>query len=710
VSARIEAVRAALERLRHEETVESPESHSSVSSRSDTLRIGYFEEALGWRRLFHFKHVRRAELLAAESALEGLQDAEALAWRGRIRRLLGETREAKRLLERSLALAPGADAAAWLGEIAIYHEPRKAPALLERAVGLAPDRPLPRLWLGMALLKDGEPRKALAELDRALALGPGAESHVLRLCRCEASLALKDYPRAFEEAERAVRLDPDSPAGYHMAAKIKFAAGDMDAAAEWSNQARNRDINLEGPFFASLGVVSDWGDPEGYLKTLDRAIAKRPAMAALYAARAELKRDPKLCLYEEALADYEKAVALEPDCAWIVAVLARAQDYSAGGRAGLPSFDRAVSLCGTSGWIYAWRGAVRARLGEPEKALDDFARSLRHMPWYSFSYAWRGALYNRLGRFGEALADLDTAVGLDPEYLFSYNERFQAKRGLHDYAGAAADLNHAFARNPKFTWLGAGAAEADPKKRAELLAGFDAALKRAPREAWLHAWRGYSRLQWSLAREAIADLDRAAALGLKSAELEGWRGLAQLGSGRLVEAAASLRRSIRLNPKSWLAYKVLSDVRAAQGRPKEALAAIAKAARLAPTTVPVLVSQARLELQLGRSERALALLAKAGGLDRRYAEIHILTAEIRLGRDETALASSAVEKALALPQPGGRAHLIRGLVRQKLGDFKGQISDFAAALKIEPGLFQDKERRLIEDLVRRGGETESHAE
>ena len=704
-------VRGVLERLGHEEAVESPESHSSVSSRSDTKRIGYFEEALGWRRLFHFKASRQVELRRALSLLDGIkEDAAALAWRGRLQRLLGETQEARRLLKRSLSLEPSAPAAAWLGEIAIYHEPKEAGPLLARAMSLAPRWHLPHLWQGLALLKDAQPREALAEFDLALKLGPKTESHLLRLGRSEAFLALKDFTKAFQEALRAVKLDPDSPAGYHMAGNVKFAAGDLKAATAYSHQARNRDINLEGPFFASLGVVSDWGNPAVYLKTLDRAIAKRPGTAALYAARAELKRDPKLCQYEEALADYEKAVALEPNCAWIVAVLARAQDYSGGGRSGLKSFNRAVALCGTSGWIYSWRGAVWARLGRPERALEDFARALKHMPWYSFAYAWRGALFNRLGRFDEALADLDAAVRLDPHYPFSYNERFQAKRGLKDYAGAVADLNQAFARDPKFTWLGARASEMDPKKRAEMLGCFEEALAQAPRAAWLYAWRGYSRLHWGLAKEAIGDLDKAVSLGLNSAELEGWRGLAQLETGRLSEAAVSLKKAIRLNPKGWLAYKVLSEVCAARGKPKEALDAIAKAARLAPTTVPVLVSQAKLEHQLGRAERALALLAKAAGLDRRYAEIHILTAEIRLGREEMSLASSAVEKALSLPQPGGRAYLVRGLVRQKLGDFKGQIADFAAALKIEPRLFQDKERRLIEDLVRRGGEAESHVE
>ena len=710
MSAPVAAARRLLERLRHEELVDSPESHSRVSSLGGRPPIGYFEKALGWRSLGNFRAIHDKDLRRSLSALNAARaDAATLAWRGRLLRLLGETAEARRALKRSFALRKTPEAAAWLGELAIYCPPGNAREFLDEAARLAPGWSLPHLWRGLAFLKGREPGKAAAQFELALQLDPKGATHLLRLARSEAFLQGKEYGKAFDEARRAIALDPKSPAGYHMAGGVKFAAGERAAAGGYADEARNRDLNLEGPFFASWGVISDWDRPAAYLKSLDRAIEKNPRQAVLYAVRAELKRDPKLCLYEEALADYAKAVALAPECSWIRSVLARAEDYSRGGRAGLESFARAIELCPSSGWVHAWRGAVWARLGAPSRALEDFARALNLMPWYSFAYAWRGALLNRLGRSREALADLDTAVRLDPHYAFSYNERFLAKRALKDDAGAAEDLNLAYARDPKYTWLGARASETDAKARAELLRGLDAAVARSPRAAWLRAWRGYCRLQWGEPEAAIADLDAAAARGLAGAELESWRGSSLFALGRLREAAASLEKSIRLNPKGWHACKALSEVRLAQGRKKDALGAIARAAALAPTTVSVLVSQARLEHELGRDAEALALLSRAGELDRAFAEIYILIAEIKLGQGETAAASSSAEKALSLPQPSGKAYLVRGLVRQKLGDFKGQISDFAAALRIEPGLFSDKERRLIRDLVERG-ESESHVE
>jgi tetratricopeptide (TPR) repeat protein len=706
----VSSAKRLLQRLGHEELVDTPESHSRVSSLGGSGRRGYFEKALGWRRLDNFRAIYDKELRGALEALSAVKtDASALVWRGRILRILGDTAEARRVLERSRALARTPEAAAWLGELALENSPVEAETLLSESASLAPRWALPHLIRGLARLNALKHADALAEFDAALRAEPKKGRHLMRLARSEAHLQALRYDQAFAEAKLAIRLDPHSPAGYHMAGVVKFFAGELSAAAEYSDQARNRDYNLEGPFFASWGVVSDWDQPAVYLETLDRAIEKAPEQAVLYAARAELKRDPKLCLYDEALSDYQKAAELAPDCAWIRAALARAEDLAHGGRNGLKSFALALRLCRSSGWAYAWRGAVWARLGETRRALDDFARAVKLMPWYSFTYAWRGALLNRLGRAAEALADLDTAILLDPHYPFSFNERFQAKRALKDDAGAAADLNRAFAFNPKYTWMGGKVSETDPERRSELLRGLDDAIVRSPNEAWLHAWRGYSLLQWGQSDAALADFDAAAARGLKGAELEGWRGSALFALGRLDEAVASLEKSVASNPKGWHALTVLAEVRSAQGKKPEALAAMARAAELAPTTVPVLVSQARLEHELGRDEQALALLNRAGELDRGFADVYLLVAEIRLGRGETEAAKAAAEKALALPQPSGKAYLVRGLVRQSLGDYDGQLSDFAAAIRIDPGLFPEKERRQIQDLVGQG-KKESHAE
>src|SRR5207244_4435882 len=131
-----------------------------------------------------------------------------------------------------------------------------------------------------------------------------------------------------------------------MAGQARYHAGNLSGARESFHQARNHDLDVEGVFlFKSFGVELNWTDAKAYGESLDRAIAAHPKEAVLYAERAELKRSPTICLYEEALADYARAAKLAPDCAWISAVLARAENNLRGGRAGLSEFDRAIALC-----------------------------------------------------------------------------------------------------------------------------------------------------------------------------------------------------------------------------------------------------------------------------------------------------------------------------------------------------------------------------
>lgn len=479
---------------------------------------------------------------------------------------------------------------------------------------------------------------------------------VLALQGFEAAMARKDHRRAKARAEEAIAADPSSPAGYEAAARALHALGRFSAAMSRIHDARDLDIDVTGAFlYESAGFELDWDDPDALLARLDKVIAARPRLAALYAERAELKRLPRLCRYEEALEDYAKAVALEPRRAWLRAVLGRARNNLSGGSAGLADFDAAIRLSPRAGWIRAWRGALLARLGKCRPALADFAAAEKLMPWYSFTYAWRGALRNRLGEFAAAERDLDIALRLDPTYNFSVYERFRARRGLGDHEGALSDLNAAFAADPKCVWDGDDSV-------------LDAAVKARPHLAWLHAWRGFRRLRDGRAAEAVRDLDRALAREPGNALLLAWRGRALHAAGKTARALSDLTRAARLRPDLWAVHSALAELRESRGETLGALRSITAAARLAPTTVSFLLAKARLESALGRVPAALATADRALQLSPGDAGARELKA---------------------------RALVARGMSRSG----RGRIADFRAALELSPGIFPAEERGRLAALT-----------
>lgn len=625
---RLREVQAALERIRHHEVMEFQETRSRSEN---TCAQAYMTVSrLGLRLYWNFAAVHYEALAGALAALEQGpvdDDWEALAWRGRLRRLLGERAAGRADLDRSWSLRPSALAAGWRGESLLGLAPRQAGPWLDKALSLDPGWCWAHLWRGAAWLAAGSWDRALRSFDRFEAAAPAA-TPLLPLLRGQTFLSAGELKAAVSQAQAAARIDPAGCAGFALASHAQAAAGDLAAAAASYGQARDRDPELGcSHLLQVLGRRSQWREPTAYLESLDALIRREPGLAVLYVERAELKRDPRLCLYDQALADYERAAELEPGSAWALAVLARARDGRLGAASAAPAFDRAVGLAPHSGWIRAWRGQALSRRGEPEAALADLDAALEAAPWYHLAYAWRGALLCRLRRHPEGQRALGVAIRLDPDYVFPRYERFRSRLAGGDALGAAADLDQANRLDPRYSWLGRSgrgeAAEAEAR-----LAELDRALERHPGAVSLRAWRGYSLLQMGRAQEAAEDLETAARLEPARAVIRAWRGWAFHQSGSPERAAQAFREALALEPGLGFAWSLLADVEAERGYPERALEALASALVLSPASATLHYRKAVLEERSGRKSEALASVEKALALDRSYADAQRLRSRI----------------------------------------------------------------------------------
>lgn len=689
MSARGLAALETLERLGHHDLLDAPDTHSRHSSPEPVLSERLYEQGLGGRRLQVFRALHRRELEALLASLKGGLDAQDRAARGRVRRLLG-LEGAREDLASVAATRP--EAAAWLGELDADLRPDRAAGVLRRA--RRPGDPWARMWEGQALIRAARAREARAPLEEA---GPlfSKPPHVYWLLLAQARLHARRFGEAREALDRAESLDAGSPAVPSMRGHLAHRAGDREEALSRFHEARDLDLDVAGSYlFEGLGLDLTWDAPRRYLEALDRAIARHPGNAVLHAERAELRRDPRFCLYREAFLDYEQAARAAPRAAWIRAVLARARNNADGGRAGLAEFDGAVALCPRSGWMRAWRGAALSRVGETRPAMADFGRAQALMPWYPFTYAWRGAALVRAARWDEARADLDRAVELDSSYLFSRFERFRARRGQGDWDGAAADLNVCFAADPKYTWLGR-----DGGKALRLLA---AAARRRPKLGWLRAWLSQARLQTGDPRRGIDDARAAVRMLPRELQPRVWLAQALAACGDAVRARRGYEACLRRNPGLWAAHEGLASLHAAAGRWELAYRHRVLAARLAPTTVALQVSAAEAAMRLGRGAAALAHLRRALELDHGSREAALLAAELRLRRGELRAAQAHLDAIFRAPQPPARAYAMRGTLRQRQGDGAGAVEDFRRAYALDPSVFPPEARDAVKRLA--GGE------
>jgi tetratricopeptide (TPR) repeat protein len=215
--------------------------------------------------------------------------------------------------------------------------------------------------------------------------------------------------------------------------------------------------------------------------------------------------------YEEALADFDRAIELDPEDDW--AIISRGQTHRTMGRyaEALADFDRAIELEPESGWAIISRGETYEAMGRYAEALADFDRAIELEPESGWAIANRGETYEAMGRYAEALADFDRAIELDPEDDWAIINRGQTYQAMGRYAEALADFDLTTGLDPE-DGLAANLREQAYQamgRHVEELAGLDRAIEADPSDARAIYRRSQIHLMMARYDEGLTDLRHA---------------------------------------------------------------------------------------------------------------------------------------------------------------------------------------------------------
>lgn len=591
------------------------------------------------------------ELLAeTEAGLERSRSAQGFALRGRVRRLLGLPGSGSDL-GRALRLDPGCrEARAWRAELWSAQRPeeaarrqgsapdpaadvyraaalgrlgrwRRAARVLTEAVR-GPEDSLPRLLLGLALLRSGRPQEALTELDRASGELELAAVHWLRASAC---WSVGDSAGMRAGVDSAMRL-----------------FSELDSMEPLLGSALRADSANRIP-------------SERTLRLLGRAIKRLtgPAKAWALVVRAETFRRPQFLEYEQAVALLKEAAALEPGAGWIQAYLGRALEHAGDAAGALEAFDRAVTLEPGCGWSRAWRGQLRRRRQDPG-ALPDLDLAARLAPEYPFVHAWRGGALRTAGRLEEAVRELELAIRLEPMYEWSYAELSLALKDQGRYPEAARFLAEAHEREPKFVW----ARRDDAGACGEALAELDRALTLHPGDPFLRAWRAWLRIG---GQPAAAAQDLASA---RDCAFEVYvRAEAEAASGRNARAMRLLDRAVGL--KAAAAYLGARGIlRWRTGDLRGAVKDLERAVRGNDTTARFWCALGAAWSELGSMPRALRAFDRALGLDPNFPEALAQRAEVWRSKGNSRRARKDLARSLALRPDSPWAAVVRARIER----------------------------------------------
>jgi tetratricopeptide (TPR) repeat protein/V8-like Glu-specific endopeptidase len=301
-------------------------------------------------------------------------------------------------------------------------------------------------------------------------------------------------------------------------------------------------------YFLSAYQKNKQGNYQGALADYDRAIALNPNYAEAYYNRGNLQ-DDKLNNPQGALADYNRAIAINPNLAdayYNRGVLK--QEKLNNSQGAFADYDRAIALNPNDAKAYNNRGILKTdKLNDHQGAFADYNRAIALNPNYADAYNNRGNLkYQKLNNPQGALADYDRAIALNPNYADAYSNRGLLKyQKLNDLSGALQDFSYTIKLNPQFDggYYNRGDLLYAAGRKAEALQNFRKVSNIAPTGLYGLTATGIIAMEERQLTSAITTFNQAMMVNPQFGDAFKYRGLAYRQQGKTTQAIQDWRKA-----------------------------------------------------------------------------------------------------------------------------------------------------------------------
>lgn len=283
----------------------------------------------------------------------------------------------------------------------------------------------------------------------------------------------------------------------------------------------------------------------------------------------------------------------------------------------LADLDEAIRLDPTKAGTHVWKGAALSRKGDLSAALASFVEAVRLDPQCGHAFVWRADTLRRLGRMDEALADLDEALRLAPSDANALMNRGTTREETGDHAGAVTDYAEAIrvAPDDPAPWYCRGRFRHRRGDYVGAVEDFDTVLRLAPQDARGFRERGRALVELGRHTEAVKDYGEGLQFRPDHAPLYRDRGVARSWLNDHDGAIADYARAIALNPKDSRAVLFRAQAFFHLREFDDAERDIAEALRLDPEYADAYLWRGRLRRYEEDIDAALADFTEAIRLD-----------------------------------------------------------------------------------------------
>jgi tetratricopeptide (TPR) repeat protein/S1-C subfamily serine protease len=262
------------------------------------------------------------------------------------------------------------------------------------------------------------------------------------------------------------------------------------------------------------------------IRSLDIAIQLEPNDLKWLNQKANVFQESKQ--YNKSISIYNEIIQKEPK-AYAYTNRGKAKSALGNKKEAIADYDRAIAINPKHAMAYTNRGNAKSALGNKKEAIADYDRAIAINPIFAMAYYNRGLAKYGLGNKKEAIADFDLAIAINPKYVEAYYDRGNTKYDLGNKKEAITDYSRAIAINPKYAeaYLNRGGTKSDLGSKKEAITDYDRAIAINPKYAEAYLNRGLAKSNLGSKKEAIADYDRAIALNPEYAKAYYNRGTAK---------------------------------------------------------------------------------------------------------------------------------------------------------------------------------------
>jgi tetratricopeptide (TPR) repeat protein/DNA-binding transcriptional ArsR family regulator len=260
--------------------------------------------------------------------------------------------------------------------------------------------------------------------------------------------------------------------------------------------------------------------------------------------------------HEEAIASYDRAIAMKPDdyTAWACrgASLIAFKRYEEA----IENLDRAISI--QPHYQNAWcnRGSSLASVGKYEQAIASYDRAVSIKPDDNKSWFFRGNCLSSLGRYEEAIESYDRAISIKPDDYLAWNKRGLALDNLGRYEWAIGSYERAVSIFPNYfeAWNNRGNSLDKLGRYEEALESYDRAISIEPDNYKVWFDRGFSLIELGRYQQAIESYNRATSIDPTSSEAILNKGYIYLNLGNYLEAISCFNQAIAIESEHYYAW------------------------------------------------------------------------------------------------------------------------------------------------------------